>query len=279
MKYLKIEDCLNNLSNQEFDNLYNSFVKYFNIQITNSKKDKIKVLKEEIIKNFQVFLDNLNQQDLNYLDSLKNNQTNIKNLKFLILGFVYKIDNQYILPNELFLMFQKTITKSIRKKILFESINILIEIYPVINGYINLDIFMDILETHYKIEITKLKLEELIFKNELVILDNNYLKIKDFKIKENIDKDNYYLIDLDTSKEYLNTIENFNIELNIILNDIQLTKEIFYLYLSNSNSINLVKKRLKDLKFKENIIHDVENYLNSIRFKVRFWDKLGRTIK
>ena len=192
MKYLKIEDCLNNLSNQEFDNLYNSFVKYFNIQITNSKKDKIKVLKEEIIKNFQVFLNNLNQQDLNYLDSLKNNQTNIKNLKFLILGFVYKIDNQYILPNELFLMFQKTITKSIRKKILFESINILIEIYPVINGYINLDIFMDILETHYKIEITKPKLEELIFKNELVILDNNYLKIKDFKIKENIDKDNYY---------------------------------------------------------------------------------------
>ena len=279
MKYLKIEDCLNNLSNQEFDNLYNSFVKYFNIQITNSKKDKIKVLKEEIIKNFQVFLNNLNQQDLNYLDSLKNNQTNIKNLKFLILGFVYKIDNQYILPNELFLMFQKTITKSIRKKIIFESINILIEIYPVINGYINLDIFMDILETHYKIEITKLKLEELIFKNELVILENNYLKLKDLIIQENIDKDNYYLIDLDTSKECLNTIEIFNIELNIILNDIQLTKEIFYLYLSNSNSINLVKKRLKDLKFKENIIHDVENYLNSIRFKVRFWDKLGRTIK
>ena len=279
MKYLKIEDYLNNLSNQEFDNLYNSFVKYFNIQITNSKKDKIKVLKEEIIKNFQVFLNNLNQQDLNYLDSLKNNQTNIKNLKFLILGFVYKIDNQYILPNELFLMFQKTITKSIRKKIIFESINILIEIYPVINGYINLDIFMDILETHYKIEITKPKLEELIFKNELVILDNNYLKLKDLEIQENINKDNYYLIDLDTSKEYLNTIEIFNIELNIILNDIQLTKEIFYLYLSNSNSINLVRKRLKELKFKENIIKDIENHLNSIRFKVRFWDKLGRTIK
>ena len=133
---------------------------------------------------------------------------------------------------------------------------------------------------------TGLKMEKLMQKTGIAFL-RSLLVLSDFKkiglwlalrkgFNELLNKDNYYLIDLDTSKEYLNTIENFNIELNIILNDIQLTKEIFYLFLSNSNSINLVKKRLKDLKFKENIIHDVENYLNNIRFKVRFWDKFGR---
>ena len=280
MKYLKIEDCLNNLSEEEFNKLYEKFVEYFNIKLANSKKDKIKILKEKISESFKFFLEYLNQQDLNYLNNFKNNQTNIKNLKFLILGFVYKIDNKYILPNELFLMFQKKITKNIRKKILYESLNTLITVYPYINGYINLDIFLDILEKHYKIKITKLKLEELIQENKVVVLDNNYLKLKDLVIKKNINKqNNYYLIDLDTSHEYLNTIENFNIKLNIILNDKKLTKEIFYLFLSNSNSLDLVNERLKELDFKENLIHDVENYLNSIRFKVRYWDILGRTIK
>ena len=215
IKQMSLKDCLNSLSDDQLNQIYDEMVNLFddNLSMDSSKKD---LIESYLMSLYSVFIFKKEKQ----FEEMKKLLLNIINGEeeindgLLDRSFLFKINNEYVVPSELVDILNKT--EQIPDKVFIEQF---INFYILINGVLNVDKLKYLLaESGYKT--TKKMILEIVKKNHF-IEDNNIIYFDDnakelfensnlSEIKDNFDYKVVSMLDLLKFFTFFDEIKNNN---------------------------------------------------------------------
>ena len=261
---MKIKECITKQTPKTIEKINTSY-----------SEDKLtkEQLEEQIILNFVSKSITLTDKELKCLYDLKENKKLDKIEKYLInMGFIYKIKDEYILPEEIS-MFLEALNNPKSKK---ERLSLIVSFYITSNGILEINKLVELINKSgiktTKEEVIKCaKQDNFIIENKKIYLDENIKK--DEKALEDYVK-SYKVFDL---KEILNIIKIKETYLpqelkrrlnNKLLENVNINSLINYIIFSMSLGVNneeiiepLLKNKTIKLtkKEKEELLNFIEN--------------------
>ena len=213
IKQMSLKDCLNSLSDDQLNQIYDEMVNLFdgNLSMDSSKKD---LIESYLMSLYSMFIFNKEKQFEEMRKLLLNiiNGEEEINDGLLDRSFLFKINNEYVVPSELVDILNKT--EQIPDKVFIEQF---INFYILINGVLNVDKLKYLLaESGYKT--TKKMILEIVKKNhfiednDIIYFDENAKELFEnsnlSEIKDNFDYKVVSMLDLLKFFTFFDEIKN-----------------------------------------------------------------------